>query len=132
MKSDDIDYKILIVDDDDAVRDSLLTVLGAVYTRVESFASGPEFLASVIPARRNCLVLDIHMPEMSGLDVMQEMTARNLHFPTILITGRSDSAMRASAKNFGAIALFDKPLDHNRLISAIEEGLDRKNIGGST
>jgi FixJ family two-component response regulator len=132
MKPRDTDYKIHIVDDDDAVRDSLLTVLGTVYSNVESFASGSEFLASVVPARRNCLVLDIHMPEMSGLDVMQEMTARNLHFPTILITGRSDSAMRASAENFGVIALLDKPLDHNRLISAIEEGLHRKSIGSST
>jgi two-component system, LuxR family, response regulator FixJ len=123
MKPDDTDYKILIVDDDDAVRDSLLTVLSTVYLNVEGFASGPEFLASVVPAKRNCLVLDIHMPEMTGMDVMQEMTVRNLYFPTILITGRSDSAMRASAKSFGAIALLDKPLDHNRLISAIEEGL---------
>jgi FixJ family two-component response regulator len=124
MKPGNTDYKIVVVDDDDAVRDSLVTVIGTIYPNVVEFSSGREYLSAVEPHGRSCLILDIHMPNMSGLDVMRELAARELQIPTILITGRSDSALRSSAETYGVVALLDKPLDHERLISAIDKCLN--------
>jgi two-component system, LuxR family, response regulator FixJ len=119
MEWEDTDYQILVVDDDDAVRDSLMTVLGTVYLNVADFASGREFLSTMTLRERNCLILDIHMPQMTGIDVLREMAVREISIPTILISGRPDSVLRSFAEGLGAVALFDKPLEHESLIAAI-------------
>jgi two-component system, LuxR family, response regulator FixJ len=124
MAKKDKGFDILVVDDDDAVRDSLKVVLNLIYGNVQTFGSGAEFLAVVHRECRACLILDIHMPDMSGIEVMQELSSRAIRLPTIMITGKTDSSLRSQAEVHGAIALLDKPLDHEKLIAAIELGRD--------
>jgi FixJ family two-component response regulator len=115
-------FMILIADDDDAVRDSLKLVLGTLYDDVRDFSSGAELLEVVEDYLNSCLILDIHMPDMSGLDVIEALADRELRIPTILMTGRTDSHLRSRAETYGVVALLDKPLEHDKLISAIESG----------
>jgi two-component system response regulator FixJ len=115
-------FTILVTDDDDAVRDSLRMVLGAIYGEVHGFESGAELLGAVHNYSGSCLILDIHMPDMTGLEVMERLADRKLRIPTILMTGRVDSHLRSKAETYGAVALLDKPLDHDMLIAAIEAG----------
>lgn len=116
------DFCILIADDDEAVRDSLKTVLGVIYDDVLSFGSGAELLDVIHKYLHSCLILDIHMPDMTGLEVIEALARRELRIPTILMTGRTDSHLRARAVNYGVVALLDKPLDHDSLIDALEKG----------
>lgn len=116
---------ICIVDDDEVVRDSMRAVLESRRYAVSDFASGSDLLASDAAARADCLVLDIHMPGMTGLDVLRELGLRRIATPVILITGRSDAAIVAQAKALGAVALLDKPVSHAMLFETIRRALDR-------
>jgi FixJ family two-component response regulator len=111
---------IIIIDDDDAVRDSLKTLLSLDYDDVKDFASCRNFLAGCHPGTSDALILDIHLPEMSGFELMEELTTRGIRVPVIFITGRSDRKIRARATELGAIALLDKPVDYEALRSALE------------
>jgi two-component system, LuxR family, response regulator FixJ len=117
---------ICIVDDDEVVRDSLRAVLESRSYSVTDFGSGADLLASGAAAQVDCLVLDVHMPEMTGIDVLRELVARGIHTPVILISGRSDAGVVAQAKALGAIALLDKPVGHAALFDAIRRAIDRK------
>jgi FixJ family two-component response regulator len=88
---------ITVIDDDDAVRDSVGTLLEAHGFSVKSFASGPEFLQSDAQQQTVCLLLDYHMPEMTGIDLLIELKRRGLSYPTILITGLSDGMIQKRA-----------------------------------
>jgi two-component system CheB/CheR fusion protein len=112
---------IIIIDDDDAVRDSLKTLLSLDYDDVKDFASCRKFLAGCRPGKNDALILDIHLPEMSGFELMEQLTARGIHVPVILITGRPDQRIRARAAELGAIALLDKPVDYEALRFALEQ-----------
>jgi two-component system response regulator FixJ len=120
--TDMFDFTILVVDDDDAVRDSLCALLCTAYNDVRDFSSGGAVLAHLSADIRGCMVIDIHMPGLSGLDVMDELTARSISIPTILMTGRRDSALWSRANKQGAVAVLEKPLDHVSLFAAIEAG----------
>jgi FixJ family two-component response regulator len=116
------DLVVFIVDDDDAVRDSLSVLLRTDYADVREFSSGRQFLAEVDPASNGCLLLDINLPEMSGFDLMERMKAAGYRLPTILITGQGGKASRARAAELGAIALLDKPIEYSILIEALDRG----------
>ncbi len=118
-----LDSHIFIVDDDEAVRDSLCIMLGTTYPNVTGFATGHEFLMGHRRKSRNCLVIDIHMPGMTGLDVVDELAERNAKMPAILMTGRVDSVLRARAIESGAYTLLDKPIDYDELTAAIDKVL---------
>lgn len=92
---------------------------------VRDFASGADLLANGDGRDADCLVLDIHMPGMTGLDVFRELRARGVTTPVILITGRSDAGIAAQAKALGAVALLDKPVGHAVLFDTIRRALDR-------
>jgi FixJ family two-component response regulator len=111
---------IIIIDDDDAVRDSLKTLLSLDYDDVKDFASCRRFLAGCHPGESDALILDIHLPEMGGFELMEQLAARGIRVPVILITGRPDQKIRARATELGAIALLDKPVDYEALRFALE------------
>jgi FixJ family two-component response regulator len=120
---DQLTPTIYVVDDDEMVRDSLKALLESHHFRVHDFDSAAAFLNHADSTRRACLVLDIHMPGMTGLELLRILRQRSRAIPTILITGRTDSAARAQAHALGAIALLDKPLAYPELFSAIEQAL---------
>lgn len=119
----DRNYEIFVVDDDDAVRDSLCIMLSTAYPRVTGYSSGQQFLSSFRRQHRNCLVIDIHMPEMTGLDVIDRLAEMKARIPTVLMTGRIDSTLRTRAIASGVHTLLDKPVEYSELINAINAAL---------
>lgn len=113
-----MDHFVFVVDDDDAVRDSLKTLLELQSFPVKTFETCQDFLNSG-SGNAACLVLDIHLPGMSGLDMMEAMKRMDRGMPTILITGRCDNAMRDRAKALGVVALLEKPIVFADLMAAI-------------
>ncbi len=117
------DFQIFVVDDDDAVRDSLCLMLRTTYPAVRGYASGLAFLEDHQLMRRNCLIIDIHMPDITGVEVIDRLARQNQYIPAILMTGRVDSSLRAQAAQSGALALLDKPIDFDDLTAAIDRAL---------
>ena len=109
-----------IVDDDAAVRDSLRALLESCGLAVCDYASGRDFLDHGADSQAGCVVLDIHMPGLSGLELLDILRAKHFALPVIVITGRSDPALRLRARVAGAVAVFDKPVDEAQLLGAIE------------
>lgn len=116
---------ILVIDDDDVVRDSLRVLLETRGFTVVDFASGRSFLAGRDGLGAGCILLDVHMPEMTGLDVMKALRETGDDTPVVLITGRIDALVQAKAEAFGAIAVLDKPIAHTLLFTAIGRALSR-------
>jgi FixJ family two-component response regulator len=114
---------VFVVDDDERVRDSLRWLLESVGLNVETYASAREFLTAFDPPRPGCLVLDARMPEMSGLELLDELTARGVRLPAILITGHGDVQMTVRAMLAGAVDVIEKPLDDKRLLERIRQCL---------
>jgi two-component system response regulator FixJ len=114
---------VYVIDDDDVVRDSLTALLEAHNFTTVAFESGQKFLTHRVADGANCLILDVHMPEMTGVEVLQELRERGIKIPVILITGRRDPGVQAQAQALGASALLDKPLVHRTLFAAIEKAL---------
>jgi two-component system response regulator FixJ len=114
---------IVVVDDDAAVRDSLGVLLEAHGLRVRDFASGAEFLKSDIHRIVACLVLDYHMPEMTGIEIVEELQRRGRSYPTILITGLSDETIIQRALSAGIMAILEKPLPDEVLIDTVRIAL---------
>jgi FixJ family two-component response regulator len=119
------EQSIFVVDDDDAVRDSLKTLLELQLFKVHTFGTCQDFLTCGLDDC-DCLVLDIHLPGMSGLDLMETLKKTRRRLPTILVTGRCDGAIRDRAKALGAIALLEKPIDFQALMAAIDRCIASK------
>jgi len=116
-------HQIYVIDDDDVVRDSLRALLEVRGYTVRDFDSGDRFFSEAPDLSHCCLVVDIHMPGMTGLDVVGALRARGETVPAILITGRRDPHIDAQAATFGKVVLLDKPIAHTRLFAAIDEML---------
>lgn len=114
---------IYVVDDDDAVRDSLKILLESYQLTVRDFGSVPEFLDGIDSVENSCLVLDLHLPAMGGFDVMNTLARRGVPLPVVVITGRSDAQTRARALEAGAVAFLEKPVDDQVLMNAIDKAL---------
>jgi FixJ family two-component response regulator len=114
---------VFLVDDDEFVRESLAALLQAYHFKVEAFSSGRDFLAGRNGHPDGCLLLDIHMPGLSGLDVLKTLRTEQQATPVILITGRRDRAIEEQAKALGAIALLDKPVPRATLLAALRQAL---------
>jgi two-component system response regulator FixJ len=115
--------KIYIVDDDDAVRDSMRVLLESLGFDVNDYNSAVAFLARGCDDAKGCLLLDLHMPVMSGIELLEHMQARGTRLPTIVITGRSDSVLKERALRNGACELIDKPVNDEALLGAIGRAL---------
>jgi FixJ family two-component response regulator len=110
---------IVVVDDDDAVRDSVGILLEAHGLRVRDFASGAEFLNSDAPNGMSCLVIDYHMPGMTGIEVMYELQRLGQSCPTILITGLCDETIIQNALSAGIMAILEKPPPDDVLMDTV-------------
>lgn len=121
---------VFIVDDDDAVRDSLEDLVDSVGLKAEIFASAQEFLAAYDPLRAGCLVLDIRMPGMSGLELQEKLGERQAVLPIIFITGHGDIPMAVEAMRRGAVDFIQKPFRDqdllDRINSALAQGVGRR------
>ena len=116
---------VFVIDDDESIREALKALLESVGLRVETFASAPEFLQSRHSDAPSCLVLDIRMPGLSGLDLQREMAEANIHTPIIFITGHGDIPMTVRAMKAGAVEFLTKPFRDQDLLDAIQQALDR-------
>src|SRR5690606_7050922 len=116
---------IFIVDDDAAVRDALKLLLRSVGQAVETFGSAQEFLDAYSEDRPGCLVLDIRMPGMSGLELQQKLNERHSILPIIFITGHGDVPMAVEAMQAGAVDFIQKPFRDQDLIDRINQALEK-------
>lgn len=114
---------VYVVDDDPAVRHSLTRLLESVGWRVEAFASAPEFLDQYRPDQCACLVLDLRLPGMSGLELQKTLRERSLDIPVIFLTGFGDVPMAVQAMRAGAIDVIEKPFRHQALLDRIQEAV---------
>jgi FixJ family two-component response regulator len=119
------DAQIFVIDDDAGVRDALQTLLRSVGLRVSTYGSAAEFLAGRMPDGPSCLVLDIRLPGVSGLDFQGELAKVGIHLPVIFITGHGDIPMTVRAMKAGAVEFLAKPFRDQDLLDAVQAGLDR-------
>jgi len=114
---------VYVVDDDEAVRNSLRFLLRSVGLATQTWASAGEFLASYRPNQPGCLVLDVRMPSMSGLELQQQLNLRGAIIPVIFITGHGDIPMAVEAMQHGAFDFLQKPFRDQDLIDRIQRAL---------
>lgn len=114
---------IAVIDDDDAVRDSLSALLDAEGYAVDTYASGPAFLASLAEAPPACALVDVRMPEMDGLELQRRLTDAAPSLPVIIITGHGDIAMAVRAIKAGAVDFVEKPFQDRTILEGIVQAL---------
>jgi two-component system response regulator FixJ len=116
---------VVVVDDDDQVRESLAALIQSMNMEVECFASGQEFLDCYSADRPGCIVLDLRMPQLSGLEVIDELASRNIQSPVIMISGHGDIPAAVSAMKAGAVDFFEKPYRGASLMESVRRALQR-------
>src|ERR1700674_933438 len=114
---------LAIVDDDDSMRSALQGLLKAVGLPTQAFASAEEFLRSGQQRETACLIADIRMPGMSGLELQAKLNAERCRIPTIFITAHGDAKMRMQALRAGAVEFLAKPFDDEALLESVREAL---------
>jgi FixJ family two-component response regulator len=119
------DATVFVVDDDPPMRESLKNLLRSVGLRAELFASAQEFLRSKRPDLPSCLVLDVRLPGLSGLDLQRRTTEAGVEIPIIFITGHGDIPMSVRAMKAGAVEFLTKPFRDQDLLDAIQQALER-------
>lgn len=129
------DMTVFIIDDDEAVRDSLDVLLEAAGYSTLTFASGPAFLEACPSDASGCVLLDVRMPVMNGLDVLDRLRDTRPNLPVIMITGHGDVAMAVGAMKSGAVDFVEKPFHEEALLASVENALstaekqERQNAG---
>ena len=116
---------IFVIDDDPSVRDALQGLFRAVGLRAQIFESPKDFLLVERPDAPGCIVLDVKLPEINGLDFQNELTRSNVKLPVIFITGHGDIPMSVRAIKAGAIEFLTKPFSQEDLLAAIHSGIER-------
>jgi len=117
--------RVFVVDDDAALRNALLRLIGSVGFDVQAFPSARAFLAAQRPDLPGCLVLDVRLPGLSGLDLQRELAATDAELPIIFITGHGDIPMSVRAMKAGAIEFLTKPFREQELLDAIRHAIER-------
>ncbi len=115
-----------VIDDDEAVRDSLEFLFETSDMSVRSYGSAVAFLRSVGLGTTGCVVTDVRMPDMSGLELLGELRHRGITMPVIVITGHGDVPMAVEAMKAGARDFLEKPFEHERLLTAVRRALERR------
>ncbi|HWY68783.1 MAG TPA: response regulator transcription factor [Terriglobales bacterium] len=116
---------VFAVDDDPSVRSSLKFLLSTVGLQAETFDSADSFLRKKLPDVPSCLVLDVRLPGLSGLDFQRELAARNIRIPIVFLTGHGDILMSVRAMKAGAVEFLTKPFRDQDLLDAVRAALDR-------
>ena len=116
-------FSVFIVDDDPAARESVAALVASHGLQTRTFASAAEFLAAFEPGMNGCLVVDVRMTGMSGLELQRELTARGYQIPVIVITGFADVPTAVRAMRAGALTFLEKPCSDKELWSSIETAL---------
>ena len=114
------DLEIAVIDDDQSFRVALVESLSSLGYRADGYASADDYIGLIGAKSFDCVVTDIHMPGMSGLDLMKRLAAGGSTTPVVLITARSDTNLEAKAAAAGAACLLRKPFEINELIECIE------------
>jgi len=121
----DIDGVVFVVDDDRSMRESLKDLIQSVGLRVEAFASAQEFLRGKRDDLPSCLVLDVRLKGLSGLDLQKRMSENNMEIPIIFMTGHGDIPMSVKAFKAGAVEFLTKPFRDQDLLDAVYDALER-------
>jgi FixJ family two-component response regulator len=116
---------VFVIDDDASVRRALANLFQSVGLRVEVFGSAPEMLQSKLPDVASCLVLDIRLPGLSGLDFQAELAKANIHIPIIFMTGHGDIPMTVRAMKGGAVDFLTKPFRDQDMLDAVVMAIER-------
>jgi FixJ family two-component response regulator len=119
---------VYVIDDDDSVRAAISSLIRSVGLRAEAFASVPEFLAHKRASAMSCLILDVRLPGVSGLEFQSELAKANTEIPIIFITGHGDIPMTVKAMKAGAVEFLTKPFRDQDLLDAIQVGLERARV----
>jgi FixJ family two-component response regulator len=116
---------VFVIDDDDSVRRSLSNLFRSVGLQSQVFGSAPELLQSTLPNVASCLVLDIRLPGVSGLDFQSELAQANIHIPIIFMTGHGDIPMSVKAMKAGAVDFLTKPFRDQDMLDAVAMAIER-------
>ena len=116
---------VFVIDDDESIREALQSLIRSVGLSVQTFAAAQEFLQSRRPDVPACLILDVRMPGLSGLDLQRELAEANINIPIIFITGHGDIPMSVRAMKAGAVEFLTKPFRDQDLLDAIAQALER-------
>ncbi len=116
---------VYVIDDDTSTRESLKSLFSSVGLHVEAFGSAPDFFGKKLPDAAICLVVDVRLPGLSGLDFQVELTKANIDVPIIFITGHGDIAMTVKAMKAGAVEFLTKPIREQDLLDAVKLGLEK-------
>ena len=116
---------VFVIDDDDSLREALGRLIRSAGLQVKLFASAADFLVRDVPDAPCCLVLDVKLPGLSGLDFQDELAGANIQIPIVFMTGHGDIPMSVRAMKAGAIEFLTKPLRDQDLLDAIQVGLER-------
>lgn len=118
-------HTVFVVDDNTAVRDAIRWLVEQVGLQVKTYATAQEFLGAYRPGMRGCLVLDIRMPGMSGIELQERLVREGAHLPVIIVTGHGDVPITVRAMKAGACEFLQKPFNDQTLLDAIQTALEK-------
>lgn len=121
-----------VIDDDEAMRNSLSFLLKAANMDVRVYDSATAFIAGFKPEGRGCIVTDVRMPEMDGLELLRRLKASAVDLPVILITGHGDISLAVEAMKAGAVDFLEKPFEESKVLAAIEAALQKNENAATT
>jgi len=117
---------IYVIDDDESVRKAFGRLLRSVNLEVETFSSAEEFLKAPKANKNACIIIDIRMPGLTGLDLQRKLKDQGIQIPVIVITASDDAQVREQARELGAVAFFRKPIDDQALLDAISWAINQR------
>ena len=120
------DAVVHVIDDDDAARDALRFMLEAAGVRVRTYESAMDFLAGLANAEAGCVITDVRMPEITGIELLEQLKQADDRFPVIVITGHGDIPLAVEAMKLGAVDFFEKPYDDEAMLAAVRSALTRQ------
>jgi two-component system, LuxR family, response regulator FixJ len=116
-----------VIDDDEAARDSLAFMLGTAKIDVKTYESATAFLAVASNVKSGCIITDVRMPEISGIDLLRRLKELNIAVPVIVVTGHGDVPLAVEAMKIGAAEFLEKPFDDEVLLNAVRSALNKQN-----